>query len=138
MSRLELTRVDASLTSSPFSTGRAEPKIVRDRANPSLFDALALAPTLPVEPAARRDMVTDLSRNSRRYLFPVIRVLTKLAVLRYALAATAIRINSKTANAIASVLSVANFIAMAMLAADCIALGFIAAGFAPALAATAR
>lgn len=84
MSRLALSRVDPSLSSPTYGSddeSKREPHtVMRDRSNPSLFDALGAAPTLPIQAAARRDMVRDLRRGSRRYLFPLIRVATRFAV----------------------------------------------------------
>jgi hypothetical protein len=52
----------------------------RDRRNPSLFDAIRADPMLPIEAAAREDLVRDLRTRSRRYFSPPIRVITRFAV----------------------------------------------------------
>jgi hypothetical protein len=70
-------------TTSAPEAGRAADVVTRparNRDNPSLFDALAGDPTIPIERHVKLDIVKDLRRWSRRYLFPTIRVLVLLAV----------------------------------------------------------
>src|SRR5687768_8714997 len=72
----ELGAEDRGTPRAPAGSGVA----ARDRSNPSLFDALRGDPTLPIDRDALEDIVTDLRRPSRRYLFPVIHLLVRLAV----------------------------------------------------------
>ncbi|MEZ4373821.1 MAG: hypothetical protein R3B07_23570 [Polyangiaceae bacterium] len=56
------------------------PSAVRDRDNPSLFDYIAADPALPIDRELRVAMARDLSRWTRKYIFPTFRLCCLLAI----------------------------------------------------------
>lgn len=56
------------------------PSAVRDRDNPSLFDYMAADPALPIDRELRVAMARDLSRWTRKYIFPTFRLFCLLAI----------------------------------------------------------
>jgi hypothetical protein len=53
---------------------------MRDRGEPSLWDAILFDPVLPFDAGARRLLVRDQQRWTRRYLHPVASVVSRVAV----------------------------------------------------------
>lgn len=53
----------------------------RDRDNPSILQAVACDPVSAIEPEIRKLMARDLGGGTRRYVFPVVRVIANLVIL---------------------------------------------------------
>ncbi len=56
------------------------PSAVRDRDNPSLYHYMAADPALPIDRELRVEMARDLSRWTRKYLFPTFRLFCLLVI----------------------------------------------------------
>ncbi|MEZ4288825.1 MAG: 3-oxoacyl-[acyl-carrier-protein] synthase III C-terminal domain-containing protein [Polyangiales bacterium] len=65
----------AIVTATPAAEQIAEPKKPRDRANPSIYHALRVSPTVQMEREGVEVQVRDLQNWTRWYIFPAMRLL---------------------------------------------------------------